>query len=66
MDGLIRLGNRTLSIQFLNARHSQDSFLIAYQRIELPAIAAEHPQDSVQVAVSKPLKAVSLVSEIQG
>jgi hypothetical protein len=51
MDGLIRLGQRVLSIQFQNERHAQDSIELAYRRIEMPAIADDHPKDSVQVAL---------------
>lgn len=66
MEGSIRLENRTLSIEFLGDRHSQDRLEQAYRRIEMLAIAPSHLSDSVQSVELDSLVTTSFATEYEG
>ncbi len=66
MEGPIALENRRLSIEYLGDRHSQDRLEQAYRRLELLAIATDHPTASVQGDEPEPLVTSHFSTEFQG
>lgn len=66
MDGPVRLGQRSLSIEFKSDRHAQNRIELAYRRLETLATADTPPEDSVQVAQLGLPTPGPTASEIQG
>ena len=66
MDGPIRLGQRTISIQFQYDRFALDSIELAYWCIETLAIADDRPKTSVQVESLSAVITATITTEIQG
>ena len=66
MDGPLRLGHRTLLIDFQNDRHALSRVELAYRRVEMLATDKTTPPTSVQVTDAIPLTTDTLTPEIQG
>lgn len=65
MDGPLRLGHRSVSIDFETDRHARDRIEQAYRLIETLAIDSSSPQDSVQIDSSSALSTANS-TEIHG
>lgn len=66
MDGVLRLGNRKLAIEFDFDRHSVDRIESAYQRLATSAAAASPQETSVQTVPLSPSVIPERTTETQG
>lgn len=66
MDEPVRLGHRTVVVEFQTNRFGQDRIEMAYQRIEMLATSQVDVEDSVQDALSTPSETEAKLTEIHG
>lgn len=66
MDGPIRLGGRTVSIEFKDDRHSTNRIELAYRLVETLATINLPKKSSEHVAAAVPLAPPPFASEMQG